>query len=321
MDCAKVGELTSEYLEGTLPAALGRAVRAHLDGCPACAADVAAVRSVWSRLADLPAVDPPSFFHENVMAAVARSQKATRRAPWQMLPQLGRVALSTMAVAGMAAAVLWKLLGPSFGLSVSEAGETPLPHIIARGRISAAPDPAPRLRIVRTSLVHPEYGPAYEFGVRIEQAEHGAARLHLLPDDALDAKTLPPALLTVSGARAAARLCVPFKSVRGQTMNLYVRWVADGETHTTYQFVPVPRSDALPPERQSFGLPESSLPVAARAAAERYGRPITLEDVPGVDGVSVIAREETAAEALQKALAGRGLRLTETETGIRIAPP
>lgn len=321
MDCAKVGKLVSEYVEETLPVAIRRAVRAHLDRCPACAAEVAEVRSVWAQLSDLPAADPPPFFHENVMAAVARSENARRSMSWPaLLPRLRRAALGALAVGGMAAALAWTLLLPSAPVG-QQAGFPALRPRIAAPAGTAAPSP-PRLRIARSSVVHPEYGPAYEFDVRIEGAERGTARLHLLPDDALGARTAPVARLTQDGGLATERLCVPFQAVRGDTMNLYIRWTADGEAHTTRAFVPIPRSDALPPERQSFGLPESSLSVAAREMAERYGRPITLEDVPDVGTVSVVAREQTAAEALEKALAGYpgGLRVSTTNAGIRVAP-
>ena len=56
VNCAKVRELASEYVEGTLPAALERAARAHADACPACAADLAALRALWAQLDTLPPV-------------------------------------------------------------------------------------------------------------------------------------------------------------------------------------------------------------------------------------------------------------------------
>ena len=317
MDCAKIEELTSEYVEGTLPAGLDRAVRAHLDACPACAADVAGVRSLCARLATLPAAEPPPFFHENVMAAVAR-EADSRRTLWPaFLPRLGRVALGTLAAGALAAALAWTRFQPAASRGIRADMVMPMPGI---GENPPPISPAPRLRLSRTTVIDPEHGPGYEYAVRLEGVGRGTARFHLLRDDALAANTQPVARFTFADPSAMERLRVPFKSVRGGTLNLYVQWTAGDQTHRTYLFEPIPRSDDLLPERQSFGLPESSLPVAARAVAQRYGRSITLEDVPDVDGVTVIAGDDRAEQALDRALAGRGLRVLGAKSGIRIIP-
>lgn len=315
VDCAKVRELASEYVEETLPSGLTRAVRAHLDACPVCRADVDALRAVWRRLDTLPVVEPPPFFHENVMTAVERH--ARRSAAWHsLLPRLGRVALTTAATGGAVSLLAWTLLLPTLS-PVQQADRTVLPITIGPSRpdISATP----RLRLERTTVVDPQHGPAYEWSVWIEGAARGTARFDVLPDASLEKKLR--AVRFTLGPDAPQRLRVPFAAVQGNTLNLFVRWAAaGGEAHRTYLFVPIPKDDTLPQERQSFGLPEGSLAEAAREIAARYGQPVVLEDISDQDKVTVVAREETAAQALERALAGRRVRVSSSANGIVIAP-
>lgn len=333
MDCGQYRERASEYVEGTLPPAAAAAMRAHEGSCRSCVADGSALRDLWEDLAALPAADPPQFFHENVMTAIERRARDRDAVPgWRaLLPQLGRVAVGTLVTGGAVAALAWTLLLPTAptGLQGTQASwdgsaRGVLPGATVAGNAAAtapAAAPRPRLQIRRTEVVDPDHGPAYQFSVWLEGSPVGTARLHLQPSDDLE-RGVPSAARFSLTERAPRPLLVPTEAVQGDTVNLDVFWAANGERHRKRLFVPVPRADApaAPSSRQSFGLPESSLAVAAREVAARYGRPVTLEDVSALESVTVTATEATAVEALRQALAGRGVRVSESAAGILIEP-
>jgi hypothetical protein len=321
VNCAKVRELASEYVEGTLPDALRQAVRAHADTCSACREDLAALRTLWKRLDAVPEVEPPPFLHENVMAAVAQEAWG-RPAAWRaLLPRLSRVALGTLAAGGALAAGAALLFLPATNPDkIREASPVlgPVGSIMPGTAYQERPAAPPRLQIARTTMVDREHGPAYRFSLWLEEASHGTARLHLLEDASLTRQGTPYHFILDS--EQARSLVVPFAAVPGDTMSLYVSWTANGERHTKCLFVPLPQDGAAPEVKQSFGLPPSSLLVAAREVAVRYRRPVTLEDVPPLERVTVTARQETATEALGRALAGRGVRVALSGAGILIEP-
>jgi hypothetical protein len=100
---------------------------------------------------------------------------------------------------------------------------------------------------------------------------------------------------------------------------MHVFWTADSQTHTRHIFIPLPRDDdRVPDQRQSFGLGQSSLVMASREIAVRYGRPVSLEDVPEQMAVQLTARDETAQETLARQLAPLGLHVTESPAGLLI---
>lgn len=66
------GDALSALLDGRLDAADERVVRAHLAGCPACAAELRDVELARSWLRALPAVDPPFGFYERLLGSRRR---------------------------------------------------------------------------------------------------------------------------------------------------------------------------------------------------------------------------------------------------------
>jgi hypothetical protein len=109
MNCDDVRALSSEHLDGTLVGARDLALRAHLDACPLCRAELASLRTALATLA-LPASLPtPSEHVADVMAAVRRASAAAeeprrrRVVPWL-------VVASHVAAAAIGAGVLFLLL-------------------------------------------------------------------------------------------------------------------------------------------------------------------------------------------------------------------
>jgi len=174
----------------------------------------------------------------------------------------------------------------------------------------------PRLRIARVLTVDPESaGPAYDFSLWLENGANGTARFRFLGDDKRSYH-----FNLVSGV-APQTLRVPFAAVSGKdTLDLEVHWTADSVSHKRHLIVPLPKDDAPAPEmRQSFGLPEGNLVQVGQQIANRYGVPVTLDDVPGDLRLSATARSETALETLRRNLpAGAGLRVTQSQAGLLI---
>jgi hypothetical protein len=291
----------------------------HLRSCASCRADEAALRAICRELNVLPEVDPPMFFRENVLTAIERQQAAKPTGPWWQvwLPNLARTAVGTLVASGAAAAVVYTLVVPRTGQEPAayraDAGNVNavlLPGANAESNPSAAA-PA-RLRITRTTTALVGRGPAYTFNFWLENAAKGTARFQLLGGK--DAYRF-----NLFGQNREV-LQVPFDVAAGrQSVDLHVFWTADGQTHTRHIFIPLPREDDRAPEqRQSFGLGQSSLVMAAREIAVRYGRPVSLEDVPEQAVVQLTARDETAQETLARQLAPLNLRVTESPAGLLI---
>jgi anti-sigma factor RsiW len=72
MDDGHAGDLLSALLDGELDAATESRVRAHVEGCATCAAELHTVTAarIWVR--DLPPVDPPFGFYERMFRRARR---------------------------------------------------------------------------------------------------------------------------------------------------------------------------------------------------------------------------------------------------------
>ena len=97
-----LGELLSAHLDGELSAEESSRVEQHLAGCPACATELEATRTVRSRLRDAPAVDPPFGFLERV--TLPSGQARARRRHWQAAAWVVGVAAAWVLVLGIAVA-------------------------------------------------------------------------------------------------------------------------------------------------------------------------------------------------------------------------
>ncbi len=75
------GDCLQDFVEGLLPARRAARVRAHLDSCPACAAEEAAWRATFARLGHLDRLAPADGFADQVMAHVRVPAPVPRRVP------------------------------------------------------------------------------------------------------------------------------------------------------------------------------------------------------------------------------------------------
>lgn len=116
MNCERARELFSDYLEGSMDAALAAVIRGHVDKCPDCAREFESFKITWGMLNVLPEIEAPrDFRHDVVMRAVRQQQERAQAAKrnsginWdQILNKF--IPVRQVAFAVGAAAVLFLLL-------------------------------------------------------------------------------------------------------------------------------------------------------------------------------------------------------------------
>jgi len=88
MHCTDVLEFSSDYIAGQMDRALAVSLENHLASCSECRERIEGLRHVWTTLDQMPTVDPPPFFHENLMSRItaeqtqAEEEAARKRALW-----------------------------------------------------------------------------------------------------------------------------------------------------------------------------------------------------------------------------------------------
>ena len=71
-------ELFSDYITGDLDRAKTVALENHLNATPESREELEALRQVWETLEKAPMIDPPAYFHENLMRRIEmEAEKAT----------------------------------------------------------------------------------------------------------------------------------------------------------------------------------------------------------------------------------------------------
>lgn len=322
MNCEKWRDLASEYIEGTLAEPMATAMGDHVRSCASCQADESALRAILREINTLPEVDPPMFFHENVMAAIEREQVKHPLGPWwkTILPQVGRTAAGTLVAGGVFAAALFGIVLPQDGKTDAQmAGTAPAISLLpGTSEETGKHAEAGVLRISRRTSELTKRGPTFDFTFRLENADRGTVRVDVA--GVKDSNGNPWSARFNLVPNRQETLQVPFDVAAGKdTIDLRVFWTVDGESHSRYIFLPIPREEEdLPREHQSFGLPNTDILTTAQEIASRYGVPISIDDVPEHTQVAVIARDETAEEALRRNLDPLGLTVAASRAGLLI---
>jgi anti-sigma factor RsiW len=143
MQCQHARELFSDYVGDQLDRPLMVSVDSHLQQCSSCREAVAGMRRLWTDLDQLPAVEPPPFFHENLMHRInaeldsQEANAANRRALWNW-----RALLRPRALAPAFCLALILLFAGAGILHTQSAGMWPLsllgnhaatPHVAIQG--------------------------------------------------------------------------------------------------------------------------------------------------------------------------------------------
>jgi hypothetical protein len=130
MKCEEAGELFSEYITCDIENALAVTLENHLAGCADCRQAVAGVKGVWSSLDEMEIVEPPLYFHENLMSRIYAAEnsreeaEATRRATFGWRKMFAPRSLA------YAASLLAVLLAGIEGLHYSKATLDPIGSLI-----------------------------------------------------------------------------------------------------------------------------------------------------------------------------------------------
>lgn len=121
--CRRYDESVEAYLDGALDAEATAAFEAHLEGCPGCAAELAAAGEIRASLGELPDLEAPAAVVAAVLAT-ARAEAAARALParrWRWPAVLAtRPALAALGAALLVAIALVATLGRDRG-----PGQTP----------------------------------------------------------------------------------------------------------------------------------------------------------------------------------------------------
>jgi predicted anti-sigma-YlaC factor YlaD len=78
MDCRKIADLLSDYLDGTLPKRTAELLEWHIDGCPPCVAFVNTYRGTLNATRSLRDVDIPPELKKRLLT-VLRSREDDRQ--------------------------------------------------------------------------------------------------------------------------------------------------------------------------------------------------------------------------------------------------
>jgi len=74
MNCEQAQELFSDYISQELSRDWAVSLENHLHSCAGCREEVVGLRETWTTLEAMHAVEPPAFFHENLMSRIAAEQ-------------------------------------------------------------------------------------------------------------------------------------------------------------------------------------------------------------------------------------------------------
>ena len=308
MDRKQWRDHASDYIEGSLPADTARQVREFLATSPEARLDESALRGLTHQLSDLPEVDPPLFFADNVIARIQREQEEARQKSWRSwLPSFGRLAVGSLAAGGVMAAIAWTFFFPK--------APKPSANVTTAGvgvRLSGAPEKGhSNMPHVTLSSVKVE-NQQLKFELSLTNADY-AMVLASVPGG-------PTTGVALGGSEPTTRpLQVPLSS---NTDVQAVKLLWTGDATRGEQWLITPLTNLQPASvRLSFGLGELSLtPDALAELSRRFGQAITVVDVPRSEQrVRFDARNETLDELLTRHLEPLGLAVTRVEDRVVVS--
>lgn len=308
MDLKQWRDLASDYIEGTLPADKMKQVQAFLATNAEARTDEALLRGITHHLSDLPEVDPPLFFADNVLSRIERERAEASQRGWRSwIPNMGRLAVGSLAAGGIMAALAWNFLFPKAN-NQNHAGVVGGLGTRVSTTTNAPVGPTPRLALSHIKRSEA----AVTISVTLENAKSGMV-LASVPGAPQQTG------VSLSEKESLSRpLAVPIAPGMASCA-FKLAWTAEGTQGE--QWVITPLTPAQPTTtRLSFGMGELPLtPEALEELARRYGQGITVVDVPqATRRVQFDARNETLDELLTRHLGPLGMSISRSEDRVVI---
>jgi hypothetical protein len=305
MDLKQWRDIASDYVEGTLPAEKMKEVRAFLATSPEARTDEALLRGITRHLNDLPEVDPPLFFADNVISRIEREREEAKQRGWRAwIPNVGRLAVGSLAAGGVMAALAWNFFNPKTVDSTTRAGL--IPGVTTKGSVSTPVGSAPVLKLTNLQST----GTAVKVYLTLENAKSGIV-LASVPGATQQTG------VSLGGEEPVTR---PLEVPVGEGMDVRsfkLAWSAEGTQGEQWVITPL-LGEKPAATRLSFGMGEMPLtPQALEEVARRYGQGITVSDVPQSERkVQFDARNETLEELLTRHLGPQGMIITRAENRV-----
>ena len=302
MDSKQWREIASEYIEGTLSADKAREVREFLAISPEARLDELALRGITQNLNDLPDIDPPLFFADNIIARIEREREEAQQKSWRSwLPNFGRLALGSLVAGGVMAGVAWQFFFPRAN-QVNQAGLVG-GHTNSVQPTSAAPKPILKLSAVKVEEA------TLTFNLTLENAESAMVLASVSGG--------PTTGVSLGGTEPPIRpLKVPLDPAQDVQV---VKLLSAAGGIKGEQWLITPLVNLQPASaRLSFGMGELPLtPQALSELAKRFGQAITVVDVPQSERrIQFDARNETLEELLMRHLGPLGMTVTRVENRV-----
>ena len=304
MQCERVHELFSDYIEGALDPAMQQVMSQHVRTCQSCGAEIEQLRGIYALLSDgLPEVDVPSGFRASILNTI-REQKApdtlmSRVRSWftpTSAPTAGR-APAAVAVAAVAIAI-----GVGTWMNVKA------PHSAGTGTDTAklAPwgaipvsvqDESGILQGVRSYVSEADGKTYHVFGLHLPDGRSAVdATAYVIQSP--DALTNDAALADTNNATAAftgrvepgVSVQVPVAVVsdvpEGTSMTLLVEWSDRIGKHKEVCILPISKPSSAPMVVKS-GEP---LYQALQTVAVAYNKPVILDETATAQFAAPIQR-------------------------------
>ncbi len=143
MDCMKIGDMLSAYIDDCLEAAEREQVKQHLDSCPACRQELADLHKTVEIVKALGEVIPPEHFHDQLTVKLHETKNTTttdsaqrsvladkNENRWQTLFRMGSRHLKTQWAAVAAVLLIGSFIGALTDNTMTPFGRSPVGQII-----------------------------------------------------------------------------------------------------------------------------------------------------------------------------------------------
>ncbi len=152
MKCLEAGDLFSDYISGDIETALAVTLDNHFAVCSDCREAVTGMKSIWSSLDEMALVEPPLYFHENLMSRINAAENAREEAAASGKSTFDWRKMFAPRSFAYAASVLALIMAGMGGLHYSKAALDPI------GSILHVLKPAP-VHVVELSTSRAEWAP------------------------------------------------------------------------------------------------------------------------------------------------------------------